>query len=83
MIQVSWLKDFKKSKAFFEGLSESDNLELFKNPNMIELIRYMWNICDGYFIWWRFTPFVVLLYLPITIFTFIPKDTESAYLSYA
>lgn len=45
MIQVSWLKDYRMSKAFFEGLIESENLLLFKNHNMIVLIRYLWNIC--------------------------------------
>ena len=76
MIQVSWIKDFTKSKAFFEGLVESENLELFKNPNLLELIRYIWDICQGYFIYRRFVPFVLLLYTPITVFTFIDHDTE-------
>ena len=43
---------------------------------MIELIRYMWDISEVYFIWYRFFPFVMLLYVPITLFTFIPIDTE-------
>ena len=80
MIQVSWLKDSKKAKAFFHGLVESDNnLELFKNPNMLEIIKYMWNICSVYFIWRRFVPFVLMLYAPITVFTFLPLTTDQKF----
>lgn len=43
---------------------------------MVELIRYMWNIMKPYFVWYRFVPFIFFLYLPITIFTFIPHDIE-------
>ena len=39
---------------------------------MIEIIRYMWNIMKHFFIWFRFMPFIVLLYIPMTLFIFIP-----------
>ena len=76
MVQVSWLKDLAISKTFFSALIDSGNLEIFKNQNMIEMIRYMWDICHNYFVFYRFLPFLLLLYLPLQIFTFIPLDTE-------
>ena len=75
-MQVSWIKDWHTSTKFFETLVEDGSLDLFKNPTMIELIRYMWSIARIYFIWYRFVPFVLFLYVPITTFTFIPIDVE-------
>ena len=45
MIQVSWIKDWDNSKQFFKALIAPDNLILFKNRSIIELIDYMWTIC--------------------------------------
>lgn len=77
MIQVSWIKDFDLTKQFFVGVINSNNLDFFKNRNMTELIKYMWDISEVYFIWYRFLPFVILLYLPITVFCFIPIDANT------
>ena len=63
------------SKAFFTAMIEKGSLDLFKNPNMVTIIRYMWELCYPYFVFYRFLPFIIFLYIPITIFTFIPVDT--------
>lgn len=76
MVQVSWIKDVKNSKQFFESLVSSGSLDLFKNPNMVTLIRYMWDICYAYFVYYRFLPFIFCCYIPITVFTFVPLDTD-------
>ena len=54
----------------------ADNLDLFKNRSIIELIDYMWRICRIYFIYNRFVPFTLLLYVPVTLFTLLPISTE-------
>lgn len=74
MVQVSWMKDKEVTKSFFESLIYAGNLDLFKNRNMVEIIRYMWEISRVYFIWYRFVPFLLFLYLPLNTFTFIPLD---------
>ena len=37
---------------------------------MVELIRYMWDIFRYYFILHQFLPFVLLLYIPLTVFAY-------------
>lgn len=66
------MKDNDVTKNFFEALINAGNLDLFKNRNMVELIRYMWDISRVYFIWYRFVPFLLFLYLPLNVFVFIP-----------
>ena len=77
MIQVSWIKNWNTSSKFFQALVDSDNLELFKNRTVVELIEYMWQICQWYLLWGRFVPFMVFLYVPITVFTFIPLNVDN------
>jgi len=76
MMQVSWIKDWDSTRDFFEAMINNDDLELFKNRVMVEIIRYMWGVMKPFFIWFRFVPFVVLLYVPMTVFTFIPYDID-------
>lgn len=70
MVQVSWIKEWKVSLPFFEAMINAGGLEIFKNQNMVELIRYMWNIFRFYFILHQFLPFVLLLYIPLTVFAY-------------
>ena len=44
---------------------------------MVEIIRYMWRTMKPYFIRHRFLPFIFCLYMPMTVFTFIPYDIQS------
>ena len=76
MVQVSWIKDWDTSVHFFEALVNQSNLALFKNRTIVELIGYMWDICKVYFIWYRFFPFVVFFYVPISAFIFIPAEDQ-------
>jgi len=77
MVQVSWIKDWEEAKKFFQATVETGDLELFKNKVMIEIINYMWSIMRAYFVWYRFVPFLLCLYLPMTVFTFVPIERNS------
>ena len=63
---IAWLTRDKDSLDFLHALSSNpDNIALFTNKNLQEVINFMWNIAKPYFVKQQFAPFMCLLYIPV------------------
>lgn len=79
MMHVSWLTKSRSSIQFLENLTQSQNITLFANPNLQQLIIFMWEITRSFFIYQVFLPFMLLMFIPALMlgFTSVTPDTST------
>ena len=73
---ISWIARTKNSMEFLEALTHSENVMLFANKNLQEIINFMWNISKSFFIFNVFLPFMVFAYIPIHVVALYPSETS-------
>ena len=62
---ISWVTRTEENRKFLEVLVNHENVKLFNNKNLRNIIEYLRSIAYPYFLYWVFLPFLCLGYLPV------------------
>ena len=77
MVKTDWLAKGSGFKLLKNLVKYEECFEMFKSQTLQDVINFLWDHHSGYFIYWYFTPFLMLNFVPLVVMSFMILKIES------